>query len=176
MASTYLLVPEERIGVLIGPKGKIKSRIEALTKTKVVIDSENGEVSISGNDAFQVVVAEKICKAIARGFAPEKAFLLSKDYYDLRVIDVRDLVGKSQKAIHTKKSRVIGTEGSIRKRIEESCNCYVSVYGDTVSIIGTEEDLDFAEAIIMDILSGAEIETAFRRHSLRKSGKADFDF
>ncbi|MCX8190231.1 MAG: KH domain-containing protein [Candidatus Diapherotrites archaeon] len=176
MASTCLLVPEERIGVIIGPKGKTKKRIEALTKTNIVVDSENGEVSITGDDAFQVMVAEKICKAIARGFAPEKAFMLSKDYYELRVLDVRELVGKSQKAIHTKKSRVIGTEGSIRKRIEESCNCYLSVYGDTVSIIGTQDDLDFAEAIVLDILSGAEIETAFRHHSLRKSGKADFDF
>ncbi|MEM4662658.1 MAG: KH domain-containing protein [Candidatus Diapherotrites archaeon] len=175
MASASLLVPEDRIGVLIGPKGKTKKHIEAITNTKLEIDSESGEVNIQGEDAYKVIIAEKICKAIARGFSPEKAFLLSKEYYDLRIIDLKEIVGKSQRAIHTKKSRVIGTSGSVRERIEESCNCYISVYGDTVSIIGTYEELDLAEEILLDILGGAEIESAFRRHEFRKSSRATFD-
>lgn len=176
MPSAYLLVPYERIAVLIGPKGRTKKKIEQLTKTKITVDSSTGEVTIEGSDALQEMIAEKICKAIARGFAPEKAFLLSKEYYELRIIDLRELIGKSPKAIHTKKARIIGTSGSIRKRIEDSCNCHVSVYGDTVALIGTEDDLDCAESIVMDIISGSEIETAFRRLEERKLSKTSFDF
>jgi len=176
MPSTYLLAPHERIAVLIGPKGKTKKKIEHITGTKITIDSESGEVTIEGKNAVQEMLAEKICRAIARGFAPEKAFLLAKEYYELRIIDLKDVIGKSPRAIHTKKARVIGTSGSVRKRIEDSCNCYISVYGDTVALIGLEEDLDYAESIVMDILAGGEIEAAFRRLEERKLSKGSFEF
>jgi ribosomal RNA assembly protein len=175
MPAQYLLVPEARIAVLIGPKGKTKRKIESLTGTKLTIDSASGEVTIEGSDALQVMKAEAMCKAIARGFAPEKAFLLAKDYYELRIINLREIIGKSRRAIHTKKARVIGSAGRIRKRIEDECNCYVSVYGDTIALIGLEEDIDDAESLIMDILSGAEIETAFRRHEERRLSKKGFE-
>ena len=175
MASQYLLIPEERIAVLIGPKGHTKKRIESLTETTIVVDSPSGEVTIEGSDALQVRKAELMCKAIARGFSPKKAFLLASDSYELRVLSLREIVGKSRKAIHTKKARVIGTGGRIRKRIEDDYNCYVSVYGDTISLIGLEEDLDYAESLIRDILSGAEIENAFIKHEKKRIIKKEFE-
>jgi len=175
MPEEYLRVPEDRIGVLIGPKGKTKRKIEQLTKTKLSVDSSTGELTIEGDDALNVIKAAKICKAIARGFSPEKALLLSKDYYELLIIDLREEVGKSRKAIHTKKARVIGTKGSVRKRIEKETNCFVSVYGDTIGIIGLEDDLKDAEEIILDILHGAEIPAAFEKLAERKLSKSKFE-
>ncbi len=40
-------IPEERIGVLVGPGGSMKSLIEEKTKTELEIDSETGTVSIA---------------------------------------------------------------------------------------------------------------------------------
>jgi len=168
-------VPEDRIGALIGAGGKTKRKIEHATKTKITIDSETGEVTIEGSDAFNVINAEKVCKAIARGFSPEKALLLVKDYYELRLISLREVIGKSRKAIHTKKARVIGTKGSVRRRIEKETNCFVAVYGDTIALIGLENELDDAESVILDILSGAEIPTAFERLEERKLAKEKFE-
>jgi len=175
MASQYLLVPESRIAVLIGPKGKTKKRIESLTDTKIIVDSSSGEVTIEGDDALKVRKAETMCRAIARGFAPEKAFKLANEQYELRVLNLREIIGKSRKAIHTKKARVIGSGGRIRKRIEEDYNCYVSVYGDTIALIGLEEDLDYAEPLVMNILSGAEIENAFRKNERMRVSRKEFE-
>lgn len=175
MPEQYLRVPEDRIGALIGPEGKTKRKIEQVTKTKITVDSETGEVTIEGSDALNVVKAEKICKAIARGFAPERAILLAKDCYELRLISLREVIGKSRKAIHTKKARVIGTKGSVRRRIENETNCFVAVYGDTIALIGLEDDLEDAESIILDILGGAEIPAAFERLEERKLTKEKFE-
>jgi len=40
-------IPEDRIGVLIGKSGKIKSKIEKTYSVKLDIDSKNGEVQVS---------------------------------------------------------------------------------------------------------------------------------
>jgi len=39
-------IPEDRIGVLIGKSGKIKSKIEGTCSVKLDIDSKNGEVQV----------------------------------------------------------------------------------------------------------------------------------
>lgn len=175
MPERYLRVPEDRIGALIGPEGKTKRKIEKITKTKITIDSKTGEVTIENSDAFNVLIAERICKAIARGFAPEKALLLAEDHYELRVISLREILGGSRKAIHTKKARIIGTKGSVRRKIESETNCFIVVYGDTIALIGLEDDLEDAESIILDIVNGAEIPKAFERLEERRLSKRKFE-
>ena len=69
-------IPEDRIGVLIGKSGKTKSKIEQTCSVKLDIDSDNGEVEVSGNasdEEFQIFKALEIVTAIGRGFSPEKA-------------------------------------------------------------------------------------------------------
>ena len=45
-SSDFLVVPHERIGVIIGIKGKTKREIEKKTETKLEIDSKEGEVEV----------------------------------------------------------------------------------------------------------------------------------
>jgi len=69
-------IPEDRIGVLIGKSGKIKSKIEKTCSVKLEIDSENGEVKVFSDvvdEKFQTFKALEIITAIGRGFSPEKA-------------------------------------------------------------------------------------------------------
>ncbi len=42
----YVRIPQERIGVLIGPGGETKRLIEQETGVKILIDSETGEVTV----------------------------------------------------------------------------------------------------------------------------------
>jgi len=66
-------IPEERIGVLVGPGGSIKHLIEEKTKTTLEIDSETGTVSIaSAEDPLQGLRVMDLVKAIGRGFSPER--------------------------------------------------------------------------------------------------------
>ncbi|MEM0359959.1 MAG: KH domain-containing protein [Candidatus Diapherotrites archaeon] len=161
MAQSFLRVPLNRIAVIIGPKGKTKARIEKETKTKIEIDSQSGEISIEGKDGEKQHIAENIVKAIGRGFSPQKAMMLLGEDTTMSIIKLKDVVGKSEKAIRQKKARIIGSKGQTRNRIEKETNCSVSVFGNTIAIIGRFEEIENAEFVINSILEGANISTAF---------------
>ena len=62
-------IPEERIGVLVGPNGSMKRFIEEKSKVSLEIDSDNGTVSITSvEDPLQVLRVMDLVKAIGRGF------------------------------------------------------------------------------------------------------------
>ena len=68
-------MPNERIGVAIGPSGEVKQEIERRTGTKLTLDSETGEVRIEpGEDPLGALMAREVLHAIARGFSSERAF------------------------------------------------------------------------------------------------------
>lgn len=124
----FVKIPNERISVLIGKKGKVKKELEKRTHTAITISED---VEIDG-ETFDVLLAANVVKAIARGFSPENAFLLLDENYELNIIT---LSGQNQRTIKRLMGRVIGREGKTRKKIEDMCGARLSVYGKTVSII-----------------------------------------
>ena len=68
-----------RIGVLIGKRGETKRAIEEQTASVLTIDSEEGLVTVEGEDPVQVLLAGSVVQAIGRGFSPENAFALLED-------------------------------------------------------------------------------------------------
>ena len=132
-------IPSERIAVLIGPKGTTRAMLERETGAKVAIDSETGEVTVTGEDAVSVMSVCEFVKAIGRGFSPQRAKRLLGEGYYLLVIDIRDYVGRSKKRIPVVRGRIIGRAGRVRELIEEFSGTIVSVMGNTVAVIGTEE-------------------------------------
>jgi len=91
-------IPEDRIGVLIGKSGKIKSKIEETCSVKLDIDSKNGEVQVLSkivDEQFQTFKALEIVTAIGRGFSPQKAMRLLKGENTLHVINLREFGGKT---------------------------------------------------------------------------------
>ena len=153
--SYELKVPKNRVAVLIGREGSIKKEIEELTNTKLNIDSKEGDIFVSGEDALGLYTAREIIKAIGRGFNPEIAKLLLKQDYAFEVVDLREFVGKSKTAIIRLKGRVIGREGKSRKLIEELTECSISVFGKTIGIIGLPEHAANARYAIESLLRGS---------------------
>jgi ribosomal RNA assembly protein len=149
-----LKIPLERIAVLIGKEGNIKKEIEEETKTKLNIDSKEGDVFVSGENALGLYIAREVIKAIGRGFNPEIALLLLKQDYILEVISLNDYTGKSKENLLRLKGRVIGKEGKARRVIEDLTNCYICVYGKTISIIGLAEKVSIAKQAIESLLRG----------------------
>ena len=89
----YLKIPMERIGVLIGHNGENKEKIEKISKAKISIDSELGEIFIDDHNLDDPLISikiENIILAIGRGFSPEKAFLLFSDNFEFYIFDLRD--------------------------------------------------------------------------------------
>lgn len=171
-------IPNDRIGVLIGKSGKVKSKIEKLCHVSLDIDGSTGEVWIKSNDDVEKIEpfkAMEIVTAIGRGFSPENAMTLMKGENSLHVIDLRDFAGKSSGNIERIKGRLIGESGKARRNMENLSGTLISVYGKTVAIIGETNKLRLAVDAISSISNGSmhgavynKLEAANRRRKEEK--------
>ena len=148
-------INRERVAVLIGKSGSIKQEIENSTKTKIIVDSNEGDVIIRGEDGLGVFTATEVIKAIGRGFNPEISLLLLKQEYLFEVVDLTDYTGDSKKALTRIKGRIIGTEGKTRRIIEQLTETYVSIFGKTVAIVGETMNVQIARKAIESIAMGS---------------------
>ena len=159
---TYTLqIPKERIAVLIGKKGEVKKELESSTNTIIKINSQEGDVEITGNDALKLYTAREIVRAISRGFSPQDAFYLLKTDYGLEVVDMKRLIGKSKSTIIRLKGRVIGEKGKARKEIESLTETSISIYGKTIGIIGKVGNVAIARHAIEMLLGGSTHATVY---------------
>jgi ribosomal RNA assembly protein len=166
-ASTFLKIPKERVGVLIGPDGKTKKHIEEKLNVELQIDSEAGDVVIAvaerADDPSTLFKAKDLITAIGRGFSPEHAFRLVRDEEAmLDLIDLRSVFGKSEADIKRVQGRIIGMSGKTRRIIEELTDTNVSVYGHTVGIIGTLEQVQIAREAVEMLIKGSMHGTVYR--------------
>ena len=164
---TFVRIPRERVGTLIGPEGKFKSYIEEQMHVKLEIDSQDGGVKIilseGTSDPSMLLRAKDVVTAIGRGFAPETAFRLIRnedDIFDL--VDLRLVFGRSESDIKRIKGRIIGADGKTRKLIEELTEADVVVYGHTVGIIGSFEQADAARNAVQMIVEGCQHHSVYK--------------
>lgn len=164
---TFVRIPRERVGTLIGPEGKFKSYIEEQMHVKLEIDSQDGGVKIilseGTSDPSMLLRAKDVVTAIGRGFAPETAFRLIRnedDIFDL--VDLRLVFGRSESDIKRIKGRIIGADGKTRKLIEELTEADVVVYGHTIGIIGSFEQADAARNAVQMIVEGCQHHSVYK--------------
>ena len=162
---TFVRIPKERVGILIGPEGKVKQHIEEKLQVKLDIDSD-GNITIllseKATDPSLLLKAKDVATAIGRGFTPEVAFRLirnEEEIFDL--IDLRVIFGRSESDIKRIKGRIIGAEGKTRKLIEELSEADVVVYGHTVGLIGSFEQVDTAHNAVQMIIEGRQHHTVY---------------
>lgn len=166
-ASAFLKIPRERVGVLIGPEGKTKKHVEEKLNVELQIDSEAGDVTITvaerAEDPSTLFKAKDLITAIGRGFSPEHAFRLVRDEEALLdIIDLRSVFGKSEADIKRVQGRIIGMNGKTRRIIEELTDTNVSVYGHTIGIIGTIEQVQIAREAVEMLVKGSMHGTVYR--------------
>ena len=181
----YIRIPHDRVGVLIGPEGNVKSRIEKAFKVNLVVESESGNVEIILNpdqsDVSVIFTVANIVKAIGRGFSPTRAMMLDNEDYDLAILELDEVVGPSHNAQERIKGRIIGKEGKSRALIEELTETNISVYGGTVAIIGNIEALPTAREAVMMLIRGRFHKTvynylfAYRRQLKKDRGEIWYD-
>lgn len=161
----YARIPTERIGVLIGPKGEVKKMVEERCGVKILVDSSTGEITIDESqtkEPINALKAKDFVTAIGRGFSEERAArVLDEDIY-LEVIDIREFTGKSKTRIQQVRGRLIGQKGKTRRIIEELTGADLSIYGNTVSIMGDSVQLDIAKRAVLMVLKGSEHATVYR--------------
>jgi len=175
--STFVKIPKNRIGALIGPDASTKELIEKKLGILLDVDSESGDVCISlaseTSDPSMIFRAKEVVLAIGRGFSPEKVRrLLDDEEAMLVVVDLRNFVGKSESDIKRLSGRIIGREGKTRRLIEELTDTYVSVHGHTISIIGAMEEVEIARQAIEMFIRGRLHTSVYRfLHAKRRELK-----
>jgi ribosomal RNA assembly protein len=178
---TFIRIPGDRIGVLIGNNGKTRRQIESTFGVKITVESDSGGVEIKVNqdqpDVSVMFTVKNIVKAIGRGFSPKKALMLQDEDNDIMVIDLEEYVGTSKNAQKRVRGRIIGKEGKSRELLEELTECQVSVYGGTVALIGPYEMLQMAKEAVEMLLNGSFHKTvwnhlyAYRRKMRKEKGE-----
>jgi ribosomal RNA assembly protein len=154
-------IPKERVAVLIGKSGETKKTLEQETKTKISVDSEEGDVVVSGDDALTLYSAREIITAIGRGFNPSLALNLTKVDYSFELMSLNESARSKNDMIRLK-GRVIGQEGKSRRVIEELTECDICVYGKTIGIIGPVDRVPIARRAIEMLLEGSMHSTVYK--------------
>jgi len=161
----YIRIPMQRIGVLVGHNGEIRKKIEELSKISFKINSEQGEIIINDQDVsdpLDIFKIENVIRAIGRGFSPEKALVLFNENMDLFIFDIHDYVGKKPSHVKRLKSRIIGRNGKTKRVIETLTDTYISIYGHTISVIGSIIEIDVAKKAVDKLLMGSKHATVYR--------------
>ena len=170
-------VPKDRIAVLIGAKGATRKELEQAAGCKSIqIDSQTGEIDVTWGDPgdYDPVKALKlpdVIKAVGRGMAPNRAIQLLQDDWFFEMVDLREHVGRKSKQQRRIRARIIGSEGKIRKMIEQHTGAEISIYKSTVVIVGDDEGLGSARQAIEMLAKGSEHGTVmkFLERERRKS-------
>ena len=154
-------------------------------QVELIVESETGNVEIvlsaDHPDVSVIFTVSNIVKAIGRGFSPSRAFLLANEDMDLSIIDLEEYAGPSENAQGRLRGRIIGKEGKSRTLIEELTETQLSVYGNTVAIIGHFEALPAANEAVMMLIRGSFHKTvwnylyAYRRRIKKERGELWFD-
>ena len=170
----FVRIPKERIGVLVGPEGKVKQRIEDKFMVTLDVESESGGVTIvlseKAGDPSLLFKAKDTVTAIGRGFSPEHAFRLLRNDDDIfDFIDLRLVFGRSESDIKRVKGRIIGANGKTRKLIEELTGASVVVYGHTIGFIGTFERVDVARNAVQMLIDGSQHHTVYKYLQRKRS-------
>jgi ribosomal RNA assembly protein len=161
-------IKKARIAVVIGTNGTIKREIETTLSVRIDLDSKTGDCKINpvingtNYNPLSVLTAQKIVNAINRGFNPQKAMKLLEEDYELEIFNLISILGKSEKRIKRIKGRIIGRNGEMRKAIEKYSESYLSVYGKTVSIITTYDNLQIARKSVNMLIKGMPHHTVLK--------------
>jgi ribosomal RNA assembly protein len=156
-------IPSDRVGTIIGNKGETKRMLMRTAGVTIDIDGE-GEVIIhddKAKDPLKALQLLDVIKAIGRGFSPERAMRLFQDDEYFEVIDLKDFGNKSNQMARIR-GRIIGHDGKTRGLIEELAGVSMSIYGNTVAIIGSSAGLPVAKHAIEMLLNGSEHSTVYR--------------
>jgi len=152
--SYELRIPKLRIPVLIGVKGVTKRKIERETDCVLDVDSKEGVVTVTGSDGLNLLTAQEIVKAIARGFNPRLAMQLVKPDWSFELIDL-NMLARNKKDMERIKGRIIGSKGKSRSTVESLTETHISVFGKTIAIIGQVENVAMCKRALAMLIQGS---------------------
>ena len=87
---------------------------------------------------------------------------LFQDEEYLEVIDLKEFFSGRPNQMARVRGRIIGHDGKTRAIIEDLAGVSISIYGNTVALIGSSVGLPVAKQAIEMLLNGSEHSTVYR--------------
>ncbi|MGB9703136.1 MAG: KH domain-containing protein [Candidatus Micrarchaeia archaeon] len=142
-------IPEERLSKF---RESLKN-VEKILKCRIYI--KEGEIFINSENSFNEYIAKNVVVAFGRGFSIKDALELCNENKYFKVIELKDYVNNKNQ-IRRVKSRVIGRKGKVKKEIERITGAKIAIYGKTIALIGSEEEIRRAEIALVKIIVGSK--------------------
>jgi len=165
-------VRPERLGVIVGPNGETKRKLEEAFGVELAVDSRNATVYIVPGESLRpinVMRARQAIEAISLGFSPEEAMLLSNESYVYDVIDLSDIARKKSDLPRIK-SRLIGEDGRAKTTIEQATRTKIVVSDKVVGILGEYDNVMVARKALSMLIDGRKHGTVY--NYLRREARA----
>jgi len=167
----HVKIPKARIAPLIGKSGGTKRKLCKRSECEIEVDSEEGEVKISGKDPLKLFDLKNVVLSIGRGFNPDIAQALFNKENFLEIIDITDFAA-TRKSMIRLRGRVIGDQGKARRTIEQLTQTKICVFGKTIAIIGKASDVKSAKDAMISLLHGSQHANVYsfleRKRKIRK--------
>ncbi len=150
-----ILIPHKRAKELAG----ILHDVSKSLGCKIELKEEN-LVLING-PGYEEYNAKNVIQAFGRGFEMKVAEkLLLEDYFS-KYVYLKDLF-RNEAQIRRIKARVIGRNGRTKEYMQEVSGASISIYGNTIGVIGTVEQIDIAVTALNVLLKGGTHKKAYR--------------
>ncbi|MCR8463355.1 MAG: hypothetical protein QXH55_03805 [Candidatus Korarchaeota archaeon] len=159
------LVDEDRLGAVIGSKGRVEKYIENKLNVDIKIDTQKGKVLIitERNNIENGLRAKMIVEAIAHGISFDHAKkLIDNPDYVLEVLDISEYARNKSDMIRIK-ARLIGQGGKIKTLIEDELSVKISIRDKYVAILGKHTNVNIAKDVIQMICRGSKYGRALKR-------------
>ncbi|MEM4255090.1 MAG: hypothetical protein QXR53_02045 [Candidatus Norongarragalinales archaeon] len=131
---------------------------------------EEGDLEIEGEGGSEWF-AEQVLTALALGFEYKKALKMLNDEFFLEVIDLKAAMWGKKNRVEQMKGRIIGTQGKAKATLEELTDCWISIAGDNVALLGRYEDLKDAKEGVLQLLEGKSHGTVYAFLEKKKAEK-----
>lgn len=124
------------------------------------IEVHNGNEVVLSGEAYEEYNAKNVLQAFGRGFDINKAYKLLSDDYFFESVDLKPMF-KNDDRIRRMKSRIIGSNGRAKSYMQAVSGADIAVYGDTVSMIGTVDELRILRSALNVLLDGGTHKKAY---------------
>jgi ribosomal RNA assembly protein len=88
--------------------------------------------------------------------APKAAIRLLEDENFFEMVDLKDFVGKRSHQQRRIRARIIGSQGKVRRLIENLTDVEITIYKSTVVLVGDAESIGLARQAVEMLAGGSE--------------------
>jgi ribosomal RNA assembly protein len=124
------------------------------SKLKIKIKFNGRQVTIEGDEELEEFLAYNVLESINLGFDIDTALLLIEPDFVFEKIEIKNLTKRANLVLV--RARIIGKDGRTKAIIEELSDCHISLYENTVGVIGHSDKIKTCMQAVTRLIQGSK--------------------